>query len=493
MAALGAGALEEGHAMIDKREILESASALGLLPNVVEKDYVLGWLLAGINAHPELAESWVFKGGTCLKKCYFETYRFSEDLDFTLQDESQIEEGFLRRVLGEVIAWVADESGLMLPADQLGFDIYENPRGRLSCQGKVGYRGPVSPASNAGGWPKIKLDLTADERLVLPAVRREVFHPYTDCHEGGMWINCYAYEEAFGEKVRALGERTRPRDLYDVVNLYRHGDTRPSASVLRNVLEQKCAYKGIAVPTLESLEPHRADLEAMWESMLSHQLPVLPPVADFWAALPEILAWLMGRAQAPQRARIEPGSSEITIRSRVLPMAVPLRARAPLEVIRFAAANHLCVDLTYGGSVRRIEPYSLRQTAEGNFVLHAIRSDSGEHRSYRVDRMQGGSVTRQSFTPRYLVELSSEGPLPVAPSVARPASIERPARQSRPAQRASAFAPTRSDGPTYVYRCRVCGKTFNRKTMDSTLNPHKNAKTGYDCYGTYGTYVKTKY
>jgi len=103
--------------MIDKREILETASALRLLPNVVEKDYVLGWLLAGINSHSELAASWVFKGGTCLKKCYFETYRFSEDLDFTLQDESQIDEDFLRRVLGEVIEWVADESGLSLPVD----------------------------------------------------------------------------------------------------------------------------------------------------------------------------------------------------------------------------------------------------------------------------------------------------------------------------------------------------------------------------------------
>ena len=34
--------------MIDKRDILESASSLGLQPSVVEKDYVLGWLLAGI-------------------------------------------------------------------------------------------------------------------------------------------------------------------------------------------------------------------------------------------------------------------------------------------------------------------------------------------------------------------------------------------------------------------------------------------------------------
>ena len=396
--------------MIDKREILETASALGLLPNVVEKDYALGWLLAGINAHPELADSWVFKGGTCLKKCYFETYRFSEDLDFTLRDERQLDESLLRRALGEVLTWVAEESGLIVPADQLGFDLYANPRGRRSCQGKVGYRGPVSPSSGSGGWPKIKLDLTADEKLVLPAVPNEVFHPYSDRPQDGLWINCYAYEEAFGEKVRALGERTRPRDLYDVVNLYRHGDSRPSPAVLRDVLTQKCAYKGIPLPSVESLLPHRADLEAMWESMLGHQLPVLPPVADFWAALPEVFSWIMGGEETPQRTQIAPSSGEITIRSRVLPVAVPHRARAPLEIIRFAAANRLCVDLVYDGSTRRIEPYSLRQTADGNFVLHAIRRESGEHRSYRVDRMQGAYVVGESFAPRYLVELTSEGP-----------------------------------------------------------------------------------
>jgi len=403
--------------MIDKREILETASALGLLPNVVEKDYVLGWILAGINAHPELSESWVFKGGTCLKKCYFETYRFSEDLDFTLRDENHLDENFLRRTLGEVIEWVVEQSGITMPAAQLGIDIYQNPRGRSSCQGKIGYRGPVSPTAASGGWPKIKLDLSADEKLVLTPAQRDVFHPYSDRPPEGIFVTCYAYEEAFAEKVRALAERTRPRDLYDVVNLYRHGDSRPSSTVLRDVLAQKCAYKAIPLPTFEALESHRVDLEAMWSNMLSHQLPALPPVVDFWSALPEIFTWIMSGAEAPHRARIEPTSGETAVRSRVLPMSIAVRARAPLEIIRFAAANRLCVDLQYDGRIRRIEPYSLRQTAEGNYVLHAIRSDSGEHRSYRVDRMQSASVTAQSFTPRYIVELTPDGPLPVATAV----------------------------------------------------------------------------
>jgi DNA-directed RNA polymerase subunit RPC12/RpoP len=251
--------------------------------------------------------------------------------------------------------------------------------------------------------------------------------------------------------------------------------------VLLDVLRQKCTYKAISVPTFQSLIPHREALEAMWSDMLSHQLPVLPPLNDFWDALPEIFTWMISGAPVPQRALIQHGAGEVAVRTRVLPMGVPLRSRSTLEIIRFAAANHLCVDLTYDGSVRRIEPYSLRQTAEGNFVLHAIRSNSGEHRSYRVDRIQAATVTSQVFSPRYSVELTSTGPLSIAPSTAMPriASGRRAARAMH-------------QGPTYVYRCSVCGKTFSRKTMDGSLNAHKN-RQGYPCYGRYGVYVRTKY
>ena len=265
------------------------------------------------------------------------------------------------------------------------------------------------------------------------------------------------------------------------MNLYRHTDSRPTAAVLRDVLRQKCEYKAIPVPTFDTLVPHRQSLEAMWSDMLAHQLPVLPPLDDFWDALPEIFTWITSGAEIPQRAFIQHGAGEIAVRTRMLPMGVSIRSRSTLEIVRFAAANHLCVDLTYDGGVRRIEPYSLRQTAEGNFVLHAIRSDSGEHRSYRVDRMQSATVTSQVFTPRYAVELTSAGPLAVAPSTAMPriASTRRTPR-------------ARQQGPTYVYRCTVCRKTFNRRTMDGSLNPHKNPR-GYPCPGRVGVYVRTKY
>jgi len=75
--------------MISALDIRERAGEWGLSPDVVEKDHVLGWLLAGIGADPVLGRTFVFKGGTCLKKCHFETYRFSEDLDFTRTSTSR--------------------------------------------------------------------------------------------------------------------------------------------------------------------------------------------------------------------------------------------------------------------------------------------------------------------------------------------------------------------------------------------------------------------
>lgn len=91
--------------MIPKREILEIATSHNLSPHVIEKDYVLGWILAGIHQHV-ISQTWVFKGGTCLKKCYFDTYRFSEDLDFTLSDPAHIDADFLSAAFTEISEWI---------------------------------------------------------------------------------------------------------------------------------------------------------------------------------------------------------------------------------------------------------------------------------------------------------------------------------------------------------------------------------------------------
>jgi predicted nucleotidyltransferase component of viral defense system len=473
--------------LINKREILEVSTQTSLTPHVVEKDYVLGWMLAGIYAHEEIAEKWLFKGGTCLKKCFFETYRFSEDLDFTLRDAAQIEEAFLKRVFAEIGEWIYNEAGIEIPADKQEFEIYRNPRGSISCQGKISYRGPVSPPH---GLPRIKLDLTADEQIVLPPARVHIFHPYSDAPAEGIEVLAYDYVEAFAEKFRALAERTRPRDLYDVVNLYRNADARPDPVQFIEVLRQKCAFKGIDLPRLVNLAPHRGELEAGWVHMLNHQLPALLPVDAFWNALPEIFDWLHG--QVPQvLAPMAMGAQDELIRDRMIAVASGSVGQALVETIRFAAANRLIVELDYRDqqgrrSTRAIEAYSLRRSRAGDVLLMAVRADDGQSRSYSVHNILGVTVTQRSFSPRYPIELTPVGSQSIqSTSRSSVATTVRRALGRRVVRGAS-------NGPRYIYRCTVCHKLFERRAHDATLRAHKN-KAGRECYGTHGVYVRTKY
>ena len=89
---------------------MDFSREFGLAANIIEKDYVLGWVLAGISNHNETGSSWIFKGGTCLKKCYFETYRFSEDLDFTIPELAHLDKYFLVKCFREIAECVRVKS-----------------------------------------------------------------------------------------------------------------------------------------------------------------------------------------------------------------------------------------------------------------------------------------------------------------------------------------------------------------------------------------------
>lgn len=66
-------------------------------------------------------------------------------------------------------------SGIEVPANTIAFDVFTNPRGKSSAQAKVGYIGPLR---TRGSIPRIKLDLSNDEALILDPKTQRVFHPY---------------------------------------------------------------------------------------------------------------------------------------------------------------------------------------------------------------------------------------------------------------------------------------------------------------------------
>jgi predicted nucleotidyltransferase component of viral defense system len=252
--------------VIGQRVIQERVREWQLGEQVVEKDYVLGWVLWGIGSDPTLSSAWVFKGGTCLKKCYIETYRFSEDLDFSVMPGGPVRPADVAPLVALVLERVAEESGIQFEVQRSRF---QATGGGHSTQGRIYYRGPRQTREAAS----IKLDLTGDERVVRPSVLRPIAHPYPDALPAPGQVRCYAFDELFAEKIRAMGERCRPRDLFDIVNLFWRSDLRAYPELIRAALVEKCQAKGVDVPTYATLasSPYRAELESPRRQLEFHR------------------------------------------------------------------------------------------------------------------------------------------------------------------------------------------------------------------------------
>lgn len=460
------------------------AGQVQLATTVVEKDYALGWLLWGIRQHTAVNQSWIFKGGTCLKKCYFETYRFSEDLDFSLQNSAQPDADSLTKIFTEISDLILQESGLEFVKPSIHFEIFQNPRGSLSVQGGIKYRSIVRPNVGIQHMQRIKIDLTLDEQVVLPPVIKCVNHPYSDNPTEKISILAYSYEEVFAEKVRALGQRLRPRDLYDVIHLYRRMDLKPDRKKVYDTLQKKCVLRGIGLPTHAAIETHenRSFLESEWETQLKHQIQVLPDFQSFLDDLPLVFEWIEGSEPealepiAPSEADEE--EQEVNIEA-VQDLALPGPGSNFMDRIRFAAANRFVLKLGYDHDFREIEPYAFARSSDGNLLLRAIRTNNREARTYRWDRIQSIEVTTKTFVPEYQVEITSAGSLPVH-------QLSKRSGQKR----FSSSRLSKSSRPVHVYRCFVCGKLFRRKTRTGQLRPHTD-KYGNRCSGRRGVYERT--
>ncbi|MBS0186115.1 MAG: nucleotidyl transferase AbiEii/AbiGii toxin family protein [Proteobacteria bacterium] len=276
--------------MIDKNELLHKHRLFRIPLATCEKDYVLGLILWGIYQHPTIKEDWVFKGGTCLKKCYFQTYRFSEDLDFTLKPYASIEPEVILTYLKDVFTTVWNHCGLKVDVSHINMMPFPDKEG-LFIQIKVPFQGPLL---SSGSLPKIKLDLSRQEILVSPTIQKPLLHNYSDHAALQTEIQCYSFIEIFAEKLRAFVERVRPRDLYDIVHLHQRFDSKDKETLL-HVIEKKFTLKNLNFPSalhnlsLEKLEAIYVD----WEIMLAHQIFPLDPFEAYKCNQEKLFEWLL--------------------------------------------------------------------------------------------------------------------------------------------------------------------------------------------------------
>jgi predicted nucleotidyltransferase component of viral defense system len=231
--------------MIAAAEIHRHARAWGIDPMIVELDYVLGCFLSRWFRHP-VAAKMTFKGGTCLRKCYFPDYRFSEDIDITAQEPVDV--GQLREAIETVASDLGQTAGVDLRAQPPRIETVDAGDGTPYLEARVYFRGPLQRT----GWPQaIRIDISTGEPMAFPAVKRQLDHPYSDSEAAearGLRIPCYDLREMLLEKLRGLSGQRRyaiARDLYDAHWLLdraeiRIGDVIPYARA-------KFAAKGLEV------------------------------------------------------------------------------------------------------------------------------------------------------------------------------------------------------------------------------------------------------
>lgn len=258
--------------MIAEAELRRQAARWQVDPMVIDLDYTLSWFLAGFFSSGEAAKKLRFKGGTCLRKCYFPDHRFSEDLDFTATTFLTID--MLKRWVEEATEWAAEHDGPNFAANPMRLEIIEDEYGSEAFEVRVYFRGPL----HWGGSPRaIRLDVTRYESLLLPAASYRLIHPYSDVEMlKDVEIPSYAAEEILAEKLRAAGGQRRfavSRDLYDIHRLIQTG---VSVTDVVPLLPDKFAAREVPITKLDVdyLLSRRTEFEVDWERRLSYLVSV---------------------------------------------------------------------------------------------------------------------------------------------------------------------------------------------------------------------------
>jgi len=176
-----------------KKEIEKKAIEHNLSRHTIDKDWVLGHLMDAIFSIDKCKKELIFKGGTCLRKCYITNYRFSEDLDFTAIDPGFV---FDEALLTKIIELVTVRTEISLYIDrvtQLKHD--DKPTGYsaiIKFWGADHSKDQAPPAAQR--WTtSIKIEIIQYEKMIFPIVSRPVAHEYSDeLSPAVRAISCYS-------------------------------------------------------------------------------------------------------------------------------------------------------------------------------------------------------------------------------------------------------------------------------------------------------------
>lgn len=270
-----------------RQRLQENRVRMGLPWEAMERDYVLSWVLAGLASQDELKATLVFKGGTCLRKCYGQD-RFSEDLDFSTTGPCPQGDA-LESAIRDATRLAA---ALMRPFAPVQFEVQRYPEKEPHPEGQEAFAvlAQLPWHKRVENFTRVKVEVSRQESLLWAPQRRRVDHPYGETMEVEPLV--YAPEEIAAEKLRAILQhsqrqavrgwiRPRARDFYD---LWCFLIQSPSLIIddkakFLELLGLKCRAKNVDFTGFDDFFPPGIIEHARsnWESSLGPVVRSLPP------------------------------------------------------------------------------------------------------------------------------------------------------------------------------------------------------------------------
>lgn len=384
--------------MISEDEVKQTAIIQGVTVAQIEKDYVMGWLLWGIYRN-HVGLNLVLKGGNCLRKIYFPETRFSDDLDFTAIRFGSVET--FKGQLANICTDVEKASGIRFFHDRLNVSLLDTPHDTLKAlDGRVYFQGFAGDANVSF---RIKFDVSEFEKIVLPVQKHNILHPYSDALACNIKVFSYSLEEVLAEKLRSWIQRTRSRDLYDLVRIIQSDSVTFSRLNVMKAFFKKSLFKNIpAVAKEELLSNEKFQIvESHWDASIVCSKAAMILIGNAVNTFKQFVELLFNSDVLLQLGALD-GRMNGHISSRI--------SAAIREPIINAGKARKLIRLKYDHKDRDIEPYALKyeiRKKDGNGFEYFYGWDRtrGNHiKKFFLHEIQAVSIINEVFTPKYPVE-----------------------------------------------------------------------------------------
>lgn len=379
--------------MIDEAELKRLSIELGVPLPYVEKDYVMGWLLWGVFSDPFLEQTLILKGGNCLRKVYFPDTRFSDDLDFT---SLQLEDGSsFKSRLNTICDVISARTGIIFETDATAVKEKTTPHSDADAMdARVYFRGI---AGDSGVKLRVKFDLSEYEKIVLPVQKHPMLHPFPDANECSTLVHTYSIEEVLAEKLRSWIQRTRSRDLFDVVKILESQSIPISKKNILRVFMEKTVFKNVPIAGQQEMlfEDKFASVERDWLRTIICPVNTVMAAQGAISTFKEFITTLFA----------EDNLAELGLNlGNMSTYSYAIRSGIRESIIQ-AGKERKLIRLHYqqNGS-RDIEPYSFRYKNGREYFFGYDRTRGQQIKQFNLDKIIGVSIMPQVYLPRWIVE-----------------------------------------------------------------------------------------